>query len=892
MLAPGDRHGASRKNTIRRSGGERQMKIGVGRLASLLATTVLGAGVAGHSYAQQASGAGQLEEVVVTATRQSETVNRVPLSISAVTQKGLDQQGIQQVADLQRIVPSLQVAPTGGVDQITIRGITSGGSGAATTGVYLDDTTLTKRNQNGSATNNGSPAPILFDLDRIEVLRGPQGTLYGGSSEGGTIRFITPTPSLTRYSAYAKADLSATHYGDPSYDAGLAIGGPIIQDKLGFRVSAYRRWIGGYIDDVNPYNPPAISYKDTNWERQYALRAELLWKPSERSSILLAAYSSGDHQNDVNAWTLPDPETNTQTAARIVANGWTLPRNWGATQNYCTNYTGVAVSVPAPVSCTGPHTSFYPAQVFGPFNIGPYEKVGTAPNDHTPLETFNHVYSATLGYDLDHMSVKAITSLIHDNENTLQFGGTTITQLFGGYGTWLPAYPSFRAAGTFDSHTKRHGLIQEIRFASEANAKPLSWVAGVYYSHVNSFGTYENYDNVTAANTVILGETIAQRFGVPLAPGGSFAHRDQKLLDTEIAAYGEANYFFTAKLKAIVGVRLSRTSFTYHQAFYGPLNNFLIPTVANGGLTDGTVTQDPITPKFGLQYQISDNDLVYVTASKGSRAGGVNSPLPLSVCSPALTALGLQLSDIPAVYGSDTIWSYEGGAKLRLLDNRVQLNTSVFRINWTGLQQTVSLGFSCGPTFVTNVGGARSQGVEIESQAKLFPGFVANFSMSYDDAKFTEDSKGPTPLSGAAPTIVTVKGQPIGAPTWSFNLGGRYDFQLTGVWAGYLRGDWTYVPAYNTTTSAPGTPTYTPDTARNMTTSLVNARIGVTKGGLDVNLFVNNLFESRAGPVSANRTGCSTTGGAACTVFSNYTPLTTINTPRPREIGVQAAYRY
>ena len=314
--------------------------------------------------------------------------------------------------------------------------------------------------------------------------------------------------------------------------------------------------------------------------------------------------------------------------------------------------------------------------------------------------------------------------------------------------------------------------------------------------------------------------------------------------------------------------------------------------MANGGLTDGTVTQDPITPKFGLQYQISDNDLVYVTASKGYRAGGVNSPLPLSVCSPALTALGLQLSDIPAVYGSDTIWSYEGGAKLRLLDNRVQLNTSVFRINWTGLQQTVSLGFSCGPTFVTNVGGARSQGVEIESQAKLFPGFVANFSMSYDDAKFTEDSKGPTPLSGAAPTIVTVKGQPIGAPTWSFNLGGRYDFQLTGVWAGYLRGDWTYVPAYNTTTSAPGTPTYTPDTARNMTTSLVNARIGVTKGGLDVNLFVNNLFESRAGPVSANRTGCSTTGGAACTVFSNYTPLTTINTPRPREIGVQAAYRY
>jgi outer membrane receptor protein involved in Fe transport len=133
-----------------------------------------------------------LEEVTVTATRQTETANRIPMSIAAVTQESLDQIGIKSASDLTQIVPALTlVNQTAGVGTFAIRGIVAT-TGAATTGVYLDDTALTKRNNPGVSQNNGAPLPLLFDLQRVEVLKGPQGTLYGGSSQGGTIRFITP----------------------------------------------------------------------------------------------------------------------------------------------------------------------------------------------------------------------------------------------------------------------------------------------------------------------------------------------------------------------------------------------------------------------------------------------------------------------------------------------------------------------------------------------------------------------------------------------------------------------------------------------------------------------------------------------------------------------------
>ncbi len=181
-------------------------------------------------------------------------------------------------------------AITPGVASFSIRGIV-GGNGAATTGVYVDDTSLTERNNNGVRQNNGAPLPILFDLERVEVLKGPQGTLYGGSSQGGTIRFITPTPSLTTYSGNARAEVTHVQSGDEGYDIGAAVGGPLVKDKLALRVSGLYRKIGGFVDAVSPYTGRTVG-EDVNAVRDRMVRGSLLWQVTERGSVLATAYHS------------------------------------------------------------------------------------------------------------------------------------------------------------------------------------------------------------------------------------------------------------------------------------------------------------------------------------------------------------------------------------------------------------------------------------------------------------------------------------------------------------------------------------------------------------------------------------------------------------------------
>src|SRR6185295_15967903 len=244
------------------------------------------AGVSGNVLAAEDD---PLEEITVTATRQVETINKIPLSIQAITQDGIDRQGIKNSADLVRTVPGLNTAvnPVGGQQTFSIRGIV-GGTGAATTSVYLDDTNLSKRANGGVAQNNG--VLLLYDLARVEVLKGPQGTLYGGSSEGGTVRYITPTPSLTEYSGSVRVE--AADMGKRSAlsnEVGAAFGGPLVQDKLGIRVSGIRRRTGGWIDSYSAYDGHLID-ENANGVTEWAARASLLWQVTDRFNAQLNAY--------------------------------------------------------------------------------------------------------------------------------------------------------------------------------------------------------------------------------------------------------------------------------------------------------------------------------------------------------------------------------------------------------------------------------------------------------------------------------------------------------------------------------------------------------------------------------------------------------------------------
>src|SRR5215472_7160568 len=174
---------------------------------------------------------GVIEEVVVTATRREEKLTKVPASISAFTAADIQQLNAKTIADLVGYTPGVDFDPVS--KNVSIRGVNST-AGDATTGIYIDDTPIQLRALGFGSDNT---VPAVFDLERVEVLRGPQGTLFGAGSEGGTVRYITPAPSLTDTTGFAKSEISGTQYGGPSYELGGAMGGPIENDLLGFRAS-------------------------------------------------------------------------------------------------------------------------------------------------------------------------------------------------------------------------------------------------------------------------------------------------------------------------------------------------------------------------------------------------------------------------------------------------------------------------------------------------------------------------------------------------------------------------------------------------------------------------------------------------------------------------------
>src|SRR3569833_4052394 len=184
---------------------------------------------------------GEISEIVVTATRREERLQDVPSSVSAFSQDKIDQQGLRNIDDLTRLSPGIAFQRNGTGSSanyndensdISIRGIDSQ-AGTSTTGIYIDDTPIQSRRIGFGAVN---AFPALFDLDRVEVLRGPQGTLFGAGAEGGVMRFIAPPPALSGESGYVRSELATTRRGDTSYEAGAAFGAPIIDGDQGFRV--------------------------------------------------------------------------------------------------------------------------------------------------------------------------------------------------------------------------------------------------------------------------------------------------------------------------------------------------------------------------------------------------------------------------------------------------------------------------------------------------------------------------------------------------------------------------------------------------------------------------------------------------------------------------------
>jgi iron complex outermembrane recepter protein len=234
-------------------------------------------------------------EIVVTAQRREESILTVPISVASYSQEAMDIQGIRNISDISRLTPSLRFVKTSGVTgnlgaNISIRGIASD-VGAATTAIYIDDTPIQIRSV---GYFSGNPYPRVFDLERVEVLRGPQGTLFGAGAQGGAVRFITPQPNFDDMRIYSRAEVSTTKNGSESYEAGLAVGGPL-SDTLAVRLSAWHRKDGGWIDLIEPptamTSPSIVTDEDYNSESTRAIKVALSWRPSPEFTLTGSLYS-------------------------------------------------------------------------------------------------------------------------------------------------------------------------------------------------------------------------------------------------------------------------------------------------------------------------------------------------------------------------------------------------------------------------------------------------------------------------------------------------------------------------------------------------------------------------------------------------------------------------
>ena len=235
------------------------------------------------------------------------------------------------------------------------------------------------------------------------------------------------------------------------------------------------------------------------------------------------------------------------------------------------------------------------------------------------------------------------------------------------------------------------------------------------------------------------------------------------------------------------------------------------------------------------------------------------------------------------------MWSYEAGAKLRVLDNRVQINGDVYRIDWKNPQFTTPPP-QCGLVSTFNVPAARSDGAEVEMQALVFRGLTFNGSFAYTNSRYTQSYVIPGVATAANKFNpinfnVVVAGQKIPIPPYSFSLGARYEFEINAKAKAYIRGDYRYASSF---ALAPfPASSFTLDSTSQATAN-TNFRIGVEYGPWDINAFVNNAFDRTTGVTGGGRTSCT---AADCSTFLGYSPIKSIDTGYPREFGLQVVFR-
>jgi iron complex outermembrane recepter protein len=624
---------------------------------SCLAATA--GGTAWAATATSTSDDAGLEEITVTAEKFNSTIQSTPISISALSGDQLAAAGLTRMEDIAHEVPGLSMRSAGpGLTEYEARGLASNGGAAPTVGFYLDEIPLSPPavSQSGKVVID----PNLYDVERVEVLRGPQGTLYGSGSMGGTVKVITNQPKLGVFEGSAQGTGSYTDGGGGNYGANLMVNLPL-GDKLALRIVLSDLYRSGWIDNKtvspfpialtpNPRGPVETApvthvFRNANDEQLYGGRISLLYKPTDDLSILATAFTQSLH---LGGYDLLDGSPNSASPSRVSdAHFEVFPLREGVRDNI--SIFGLTVNA----------------------NVG-----------------FADLTSATSYWGRLGVQTQDATESIY----VANGGGT-----------------QFTSPVPYSERDPSHQLSQELRLTSH-DIGGLHWVAGAFFSDLHSVWNE-------------IGESPAN--ATPAVPDGSYFISWNDYGVRQTALFADGSYKLTDQWKLSAGVRWYK--YKSHQDEYSW--GYDGPNATPPAQSQITKASDKgFNPRVNLSYAPTADLTTYATVSKGFRPGGANQILPPPTSPPFCSAGALQ-------FGPDAAWNYEVGEKARLFDNWLTINSDVYYIKWTGIQQVLTL--PCGYQFYNNAGDGRAFGPELEINAKLSSDWSASFSGAWTDSKIT-----------------------------------------------------------------------------------------------------------------------------------------------------------
>ncbi|SFG36072.1 Outer membrane receptor proteins, mostly Fe transport [Novosphingobium sp. CF614] len=711
------------------------------RLGLLSATMFTNAVLAMPALAQDLSAAADAgddgESIIVTGTRRSTTIMETPINIAAVGAEEIARQRIQDVRDLADFTPGLTISDTGPgtTGAIVLRGLSA--SDVDATGVNYDDSVGVYLGE----------VPLyydfkLLDINRVETLLGPQGTLYGLGTLAGAIRYIPNRPNVADFEAEAHGSFYGKSHGSkPGYQADAVINIPIARDHIAFRSATGYYYDPGFIDYPLLLQEPGVSLPQAEGS------------PPITDDFYAANLTSRKDLNFEKTFT---------TRNQLL---FYVDDDFSATVTYAFQRT---------------KTDGAQSNGAGVFGTGRYEN---ASRYIEPVNRRAHLVSLEINANVFDIADLVATTAYTDVKSDSQGDNTDLLlDLDYDYETF-PAFSSWN-----ENHTRRKQYNQEIRLVSR-HGGPFSWVLGGFYNENRYASDYAehlpNHPWVDAETNPEYLEYVS--------------YTRSKV--TEQAVFGEGSFKITPDWQVTAGARYFKYASTIAGAQTLPIlgdpldPRDLTPRGGNAGKS-GWVW------KFNSSYKFNEDLMVYATYSKGYRIGGPNSVAPCPDPLPndpdgdgknntqIICALANEIQ-----YGPDSTKNIEVGIRAQLFDRKLTFNFDVFQVKWQGLQvDSATLNGIAGIT--VNGGGAKSEGFESSFQLRPLPRLSIQGTYSYTDAKLTEDVPGIIPVNDPAGTypsdaitIAALSGDRLpGSAKNSGSLGATYTMPLMD---GSLMANWT-----------------------------------------------------------------------------------------------------